>query len=972
KYDTEYVDSNNWLNGCVPDANHVHSLITTRGEWDAANVTKLTDSAAKHDAIRAAIASAASKAVAGDTFLYFHSSHGGNYTYTFVTNTALYTDWPIMVYDVDPEGIDNCICSYDADYPAAELAADLAAFDPAVNIVVMIDACHSAGMFQYTGTPVSQRIVRRNAAGKAMRSADASVFAEAVGAQIGAIRRARGIRAAANVAFVTAANFDEYSYDAQSGDGGEFTTAFIEGVTNGLCDGADYGDQDGWATFYEGWNYAKDIATGMPEGTEVDYDGHAVDANGYALYDNSAYTGAPYYEPAYYYDYYFTHPQIDNESLLRVVRVGYAGNPTLAAPVANPAENVTASSFTASWSAVDGATGYHLQVATDSSFSTGAASDTLTSSDFAATSTTYTGFSGVEKPSGAVYAGKTAKDSSGAIQLNATTTTGAGIWTTASGGNVSRVAVVWNSGTTTSKPRSLLIYGSDSPLTSYDAVKAATSLGSIVYGSTSSLDIEGAYAYVGILANGGALYLDSIGIDWGVPGSASSIVVDQNVGNVTSYQVTGLEPETDYWYRVQALSDPVDSDFSNVIALTTEAGTPYAPVWSEIPEQAGAVGVEFSLDLAPYVSGSPKPALSASVGTIDGTVFSYTPAAPGTVAVTLTAANDIDTAETSFALVVADAPITVPVLTLSNATDSTFDADWTACTGAASYQFQVATDDQFTSGGGAGGSGDFTLVTSVAGLTAGEYVILADGTDTAMNSTYSGTSSKYLSCTDVTVSGNTVSTEDASIIWTLAGDASSCTLFNGDAGKYVNPAASKTVGWADTASGSWTLSVTEDGIVTAANADDTSWVLQYNSGSPRFMCYSSSQKKLRFFRRGASKSAAKDDGSLLLDTTTNGISLTVTGLEPDTTYYARVRMAEGEWSAVESITTTGEGPAGPAKYAVCVGLSEYDMAAFAEMGLEVTPLKGCVNDATYLKKNLTERGGWDEGNVSLLTNGSAT
>ncbi|MBP5788511.1 MAG: fibronectin type III domain-containing protein, partial [Kiritimatiellae bacterium] len=166
KYDSEYIDSGSWLNGCVPDANHVQALVTSRGQWDAANVAKLTDSAAKHSAVLSAIASAASKAVPGDTFLYFHSSHGGNYTYTFVTNTALYTDWPIMVYSVDPEGVDNCICTYDADFTAAELASALAAFDPAVNIVVMIDACHSAGMFQYDGSPVSQRAIRRNAAGK--------------------------------------------------------------------------------------------------------------------------------------------------------------------------------------------------------------------------------------------------------------------------------------------------------------------------------------------------------------------------------------------------------------------------------------------------------------------------------------------------------------------------------------------------------------------------------------------------------------------------------------------------------------------------------------------------------------------------------------------------------------------------------------------------------------------------------------
>ncbi len=959
KYDTEYIPSDNFLNGCVPDATHVHELITTRGQWEAANVTKLTDSAAKHASVLNAIAAAAAQAVPGDTFLYFHSSHGGNYTYSFVTNTALYTDWPIMVYSVDPEGTDNCICTYDADFTAAELAAALADFDPAVNIVVMIDACHSAGMFVYDGTPVSQRAVRRNAAGKALRSADPSFFAEAVGAQLSAVRRARGIRAASNVAFVTAANFDEYSYDAQTGDGGEFTTAFIEGVTNGVCDGADYGDQDGWATFYEGWNYAKDIATGLSVGTEVDYDGHTVDANGYAIYDNTYYA-QEYDEPAYYYDYYFTHAQIDNEALLRVVRVGYAGDPSLDAPVANAAADVTDSGFTASWSAVAAATGYRLQVATDSSFSTGSAADTLVAGDLAATGNNYADFSGVSKPSGAVYAGKTAKHSSGAIQLNAKTDTGAGIWTTASGGNATRVSVEWNSETSASK-RSLVVYGSDTALGSYAAVKAATQLGTIAYGSDTALDIDAPCAYVGIIANGGAVYLDSVTVDWGVAGSESTVVFDQDVGNVTSHAVTGLEPETDYWYRVQALGAPVDSDFSNVIALTTEASAPYAPVWSEIPEQAGAVGVEFSLDLAPYVSGSPKPVLSASVGTIDGTVFSYTPAAAGSETVTLTAANDVDTATTSFVLVVADAPVTVPVLALSNPTDSTFDADWTACTGAGEYQFQVATDDQFTSGGGAA----------------------ADVTETFANATFSTTSSSY---TDQTVTGCDLGTWTAT---SCRGDSTSPIVRY--AGTLTSPSLAGGVSavefdyeWPYKESGTCDIDLYVNGIkvgsatVTGGEAGTASYngfTAVSGPATIEFLNTGTSNKRMQITQvriTSASRTAAKDGGSLLLDTTTNGISLTVTGLEPDTTYYARVRMAEGEWSAVESITTTGEGPAGPAKYAVCVGLSEYDMAAFAEMGLEVTPLKGCVNDATYLKKNLTERGGWVERNVSLLTNGSAT
>ena len=1042
KYDTEYIDSDHWLNGCVPDANHVQELITSRGEWEAANVTKLTDSAAKHSAVLSAIAAAAEKAVPGDTFLYSHSSHGGNYTYTFVTNTALYTDWPIMVYSVDPDGTDNCVCTYDADFTAAELASALAAFDPAVNIVVMIDACHSAGMFQYDGTPVSQRVVRRNAAGKAMRSADASVFAEAVRAQIGAIRRARGIRAASNVAFVTAANFDEYSYDSQSGDGGEFTTAFVEGVTNGVCDGSEYGDQDGWATFYEGWNYAKDIATGMAEGTVVDYDGHTVDANGYALVDNSDYTGAPYYEPEYYYDYYFTHAQIDNEPLLRVVRVGYAGTPTLAAPVANAAADVTASSFAASWSAVADATGYRLQVATDESFSTGGASDTLRADDLAATGNSYTDFSGVAKNSDAVYAGKTAKTTDGAIQLNNKAETGAGIWTTASGGTASRVAVEWNSATTTSKPRSLEIYGSDTALTSYSAVKAATLVGTITYGTDSALDLDGSYAYVGIVANGGALYLDSVTIDWGTAGSGSTIVLDENLGNVTSFEVTGLEAETDYWYRVQALGDPVDSDFSNVIALTTEAGTPYAPVWSEIPEQSAVAGQMFEFDASGYVKASPAATITLMSSTAsddtyecEGGYLVFTPPAEGSYGFEFQAANDLGVSNATLTVVAAGAPVTVPTLALSNPQAKSFDAAWNACTGVSSYTLQVATDDQFTTGSSAG---TVELFSNPAGSATAPEGWTYD---------ISSKSSKYLvlDASEQSVVSPAVSTKGFTSL-AVSFKARTYGGVSGESGTALVEYSTDGSAW------------TEVGSETAANTTLTKKTIDATA------CIGLDSVKFRWTAPNAtggkgigidslvlSGEGSGGDGSLVKELKIDSTSTTVDGLEPETTYYARVKGA-AEWSAVESIKTQADVPTAPewltiptqeatvgqefvidlspyvtgspfptitvngegtedgnwsftpdeaktytfelvasntegtdsttlivvaseapaAKYALCVGVNDYDYAAWESQGWEITPLHGTVNDATYFRKNLMERGGWAESDITFLTNETAT
>ena len=61
------------------------------------------------------------------------------------------------------------------------------------------------------------------------------------------------------------------------------------------------------------------------------------------------------------------------------------------------------------------------------------------------------------------------------------------------------------------------------------------------------------------------------------PTTASSAFVtgyeDLNVGNVTSYQVTGLDPEVTYYYRVRAVLGAVTSANSNVIEVETKPTT---------------------------------------------------------------------------------------------------------------------------------------------------------------------------------------------------------------------------------------------------------------------------------------------------------------------------------------------------------------------------------------------------------------
>ena len=126
----------------------------------------------------------------------------------------------------------------------------------------------------------------------------------------------------------------------------------------------------------------------------------------------------------------------------------------------------------------------------------------------------YTDWSGKTSNSDAVYAGQSGGGNN-SIQIRSKNSN-SGIITTASGGLVARVVVVWESHT--AEGRTLDIYGSNTAYTAptdlYDAAKAGTKLGSIVYGTSTELVISGSYAFVGLRSAADAMYITSISITW--------------------------------------------------------------------------------------------------------------------------------------------------------------------------------------------------------------------------------------------------------------------------------------------------------------------------------------------------------------------------------------------------------------------------------------------------------------------------
>ena len=231
QYNTTYISSDNWLDYCDDDAGAMRTnFIAKGGGWAASNTTLLVNSDGTKAATRAALTNYAAKAVSGDVVVFFQSSHGGN---DDLTQADVY------------------LCSYNADYTEDELAADLSKFKAGVKVIVIVDACHSGGLFFETLGLKGKKAPR-----PPVRDWN---LAERVADRMKAIRAARlaadpkgaaKLIAPEEVGWMTACAYDLYSYEDDSIAHGWFTYRLLQGF--------DYGDTtgDGWATFQELFDFA--------------------------------------------------------------------------------------------------------------------------------------------------------------------------------------------------------------------------------------------------------------------------------------------------------------------------------------------------------------------------------------------------------------------------------------------------------------------------------------------------------------------------------------------------------------------------------------------------------------------------------------------------------------------------------------------------------------------------------------------
>ncbi len=924
QYSSSYIESSSWLDGCVPDANHVYTNAIQRGDWSAATVTRLLNSAGSRTAIRRAITNYAAVAVSGDTFLYFHSSHGGN------------DDWPYSksVY----------LCAYDADYSDTLLASDLAKFATGVKVIVIVDACHSGGLFQ---SSLKGTRVLTSTGGTWDLAGRVTAIMEADRAT----KLARGVKgmekliAPSGIGWITAADYDQYSWDDT--DGGEFTTAMLNGWSNGTCDNATYGNQDGYADFYELWNYAKDIAIGYPDETDPD------DGTSYAS-DVMAY----------------------NVTVLQNTMAGIAGDgpvadqpPVIALNPAGTNKSVAFGvplSFTVTATDGDGlavsltATGLPSGATAPSNSGTGTASTTFNWTPAEAQIGSYNlSFSATDKDGTTVQGVRiTVTDGSTTADLL--------ISEYIEGSSSEKYIEIFN-GTGTDVNLSdykLQLYGNGASTPGNDITLSGTLAdGAVkVYRNTSALlyscDANAAVNFngddaVALYKISSASHVDIIGCIGEDPGTAwtdgalstlnQTLVRKSTVaGGVTVNPGSGFPSLSTEWdtYAQNTVSYLGSHTFGGGGATTS------APAFNAIGGQSAVVGVATSFTVS--ATGTPTPTLAlqsqtASSGysfTAGTGQLSYTaPVADlGARSFTFTASNAAGVATQTVSVTVSEAPVLIPTVSVVNLLSTSFTVNWTATTGGSTYQVQVATDAVFAAD--SGGS-----LMENAGFEAGdntgwdkfetEYAVVStDPQEGTYHAACTATGTRDL-MQAVDITGDGVTAYEVSFYYKKP-------LSNGNARIWAT--------WATGGQVSGDSLQPTTYLPAAANWTEVTYSVVPSNGlntlNFEVRTYSGASVSWDNFYVGLPGGArAVAPRAIAVDQTVAALTYGVTGLTPATPYFVRVRATGGLWSDTVSATTTaGGGTPTPPPQPICDVVSPTNGAP---MGMQIATQAGVTYRLQY-------------------------
>ncbi|NJD89655.1 MAG: hypothetical protein FIB05_16775, partial [Betaproteobacteria bacterium] len=215
-------------------------------------------------------------------------------------------------------------------------------------------------------------------------------------------------------------------------------------------------------------------------------------------------------------------------------------------------------------------------------------------------------------------------------------------------------------------------------------------------------------------------------------GSFVGIYNDLDVGDVTTYSVTGLTGGTNYYYRIRAYNSSGPSSNSNTINSLTLPASPNSTAATSITQTSfdanwdasnGATKYYFdvattsSFNAGTYVSGyqnlDVNTALTYSIsGLTSGTTYYYR----------VRAFNPSGTSGNSATQTVLTIPPDPNVISATNIQSTSFSANWETSTSATGYKLDVSTVSNFMSFVGIYNDLDVggVITRSVTGLTGGE------------------------------------------------------------------------------------------------------------------------------------------------------------------------------------------------------------------------------------------------------------
>ena len=451
--------------------------------------------------------------------------------------------------------------------------------------------------------------------------------------------------------------------------------------------------------------------------------------------------------------------------------------------------------------------------------------DTLVLDDTGMSGSTYGDWDSVTKTTSAVYAGNSAGGYN-AIQLRSSNNT-SGIITTTSGGNISKVSVVWNSNTYNG--RKLDVYAKNTAYTSasdlYDSSTQGTKIGSIDFGSTTELSISDSYSYVGVRSNNSALYLDSISFTWGdpVPVTLSSISIESEPSKVLyevgeTFSSAGLVIRAHYSDSSSKIVSPTSISSPDMSTAGTKVVT--------VSYTEGGLTESATFNIT--VSSEPIPVVNVTGVSVSPTSLSMTVGdAAQSLTATVSPSNATDKSVTW-------SSSKTSVATVSNGVVS--------AVGAGTAVITVTTNDggfTATCNVTVEAAKEYPLITDASSLRAGDKVIIASYSNkvTASNTLNSKGYLEAVTSATFNSDGSKLKTfGSGTAIFTVGGSAGKWTFAN-ESGYLLGTSAAKKVGWDDGVT-TWTVSIVSGDAEIESTYADYGRIL-YNKTSPRFTTYTS-------------------------------------------------------------------------------------------------------------------------------------